>query len=113
MGHNARQKPLRLAEKLTRIRTELGLSQNGMIRQLGATDELRQSHLSAFEVGAREPSLLVLLQYARLAGVTMEVLVDDKLDLPKRLPQKIGSHRDKDVTKNAVKRKGSIRKTVS
>lgn len=34
----------------------------------------------------REPSLLVLLNYARAAGVYLDVLVDDELDLPERLP---------------------------
>jgi len=86
MGRNRRKKPARLAEKLIRIRTEIGVSQTGMIRQLGV-DELSQSHISAFELGAREPSLIVLLTYARLAGVAMELLVDDGLDLPKRLPR--------------------------
>jgi hypothetical protein len=28
----------------------------------------------------------VLLRYARAAGVSMDVLVDDELDLPERLP---------------------------
>ncbi len=82
MGRNSRRKPARLAEKLIQIRNKLGLSQSGMIRRLGF-DELRQSHISAFETGSREPSLLVLLQYARIAGVQMEVLVDDDLYLLK------------------------------
>jgi transcriptional regulator with XRE-family HTH domain len=85
MGFKARQKPAKLGKKLTRIRTELGLSQNEMIRKLGFTDELRQSHISGYELGRREPTLIVLLRYARVAGVTMESLVDDDLDLPKRL----------------------------
>jgi hypothetical protein len=55
-----------------------------MIERLGF-EELRQSHISAFELGAREPSLLVLLQYARIAGVAMEILVDDALDLPNQI----------------------------
>lgn len=38
--------------------------------------------------GEREPSLIVLLRYARLAGVSMDVLADDGLDLPARLPAK-------------------------
>ena len=84
MGHKSRQKPIKLAEKLARIRNELGLSQNGMIRELGLTDELGQSHISMFEHGEREPSLIVLLRYARVAGVSMESLVDDDMDLPKR-----------------------------
>ena len=86
MVHNAREKPIRLPEKLTRIRNGLGLSQNQMIRRLGFS--LRQSHISCYELGTREPSLLVLLRYARIAGVAMEVLVDDELDLPERLSQK-------------------------
>jgi transcriptional regulator with XRE-family HTH domain len=84
MGHKSRQKPTRLAEKLTHIRSRLGLSQNGLIQKLGLTDELAQAHISMFERGEREPSLIVLLCYARLAGVSTDVLIDDDLDLPKR-----------------------------
>lgn len=86
MGDKSRKKPTRLAEKLTHIRNELGLSQNGMIRKLGLTEELGQAHLSMFERGEREPSLLVLLGYARAAGVSTDVLIDDNLDLPEHLP---------------------------
>jgi transcriptional regulator with XRE-family HTH domain len=93
MGHKARRKPAKLAKKLARIRKELGLSQSGMVRQLGLADEIRQSHISAFELGTREPSLVVLLRYARLAGVTMEILVDDKLKLPAKLPAMIKDDR--------------------
>jgi pyrimidine operon attenuation protein/uracil phosphoribosyltransferase len=38
--------------------------------------------------GEREPALHVLLKYARIAGVCLDVLVDDDLDLPDRLPAK-------------------------
>ncbi|MGA9767855.1 MAG: helix-turn-helix transcriptional regulator [Blastocatellia bacterium] len=86
MGRKARLKPAKLASKLAHIRTSLGLSQSEMIWKLGLTDELLQSHISGYELGTGEPSLIVLLRYARLAGVSMEVLVDDELDLPERLP---------------------------
>jgi transcriptional regulator with XRE-family HTH domain len=83
-----RQKPLRLAEKLMRIRSALGLSQNEMIRRLGFEDELIQAHISAYERKRenRVPPLGVVLQYARCAGIDMEVLIDDSLDLPDQLP---------------------------
>ena len=83
-----RQRPLRLAEKLRHIRTALGLSQNEMIRRLGFEGELIQAHISAYERRHenRVPPLGVVLQYARCAGVEMETLVDDSLDLPKVLP---------------------------
>jgi transcriptional regulator with XRE-family HTH domain len=38
--------------------------------------------LSELESGRREPNLLLLLNYARLAKVTVENLIDDDLDLP-------------------------------
>ncbi len=41
-----------------------------------------KSHIHRFEAGVREPSLLVLLEYARVAGVPLETLVDDEIDLP-------------------------------
>lgn len=86
MGAKPRQKPKRLAEKLLRIRLTLGLSQNGMIRRLGAEETLAQNKISGYELGVNEPSLITLLRYARAAGVNMEVLADDDLDLPDKLP---------------------------
>jgi transcriptional regulator with XRE-family HTH domain len=86
MGTFARRKPKRLAEKLLSIRKAYGDSQNALLRRLGLADELTQSDVSAFERGTREPSLLILLEYARTAGVWIDMLVDDDLDLPKNLP---------------------------
>ena len=85
MGRTSRQKPARLSEKLLYIRQALGLSQNQLIRRLGF-EELVQGTISAFESGGREPSLLVLLAYARAANVSVESLIDDALDLPDELP---------------------------
>lgn len=99
MGRNPRKKPLRLPEKLIRIRAELGLSQNEMIRKLGLGDELRQSHISGFELGTSEPSLIVLLRYARVADVPMEALVDDAMDLSDSGKSKLGKR-----TKTKAKR---------
>jgi transcriptional regulator with XRE-family HTH domain len=83
-----RQKPRRLAEKLLHIRRTLNLSQNEMISRLGFSGELIQAHISAYERQHqnRVPPLGVVLQYARCAGVTMEMIVDDNIDLPDELP---------------------------
>jgi|ERR1043165_8835885 transcriptional regulator with XRE-family HTH domain len=81
-----RRKPERLGEKLLAVRQAFGLSQNGMLRRLGVDDELTQAEWSAYERGVRIPSLLVLLQTADLAGVWMDVLVNDELDLPNKIP---------------------------
>ena len=81
-----RQRPARLAEKLTQIRLALGLSQNEMISRLGLGDELIREAVSAFELGTREPPLPILLRYARVACVSTDVLIDDELDLPESLP---------------------------
>jgi transcriptional regulator with XRE-family HTH domain len=84
MGHTPK-KPERLGDKLRQMRDAFGLSQNGMIRRLGLTGELSRARLSEFETGTREPSLLVLLRYAKAGKVPMDVLVDDTVDLPGRL----------------------------
>lgn len=86
MGSAARLKPKRLAEKLLEIRLGLGLSQNGLIRQMGFTDDLTQAQISMFERGIRQPSLLVLAAYAKVANVYVEALIYDDVDLPRRLP---------------------------
>jgi transcriptional regulator with XRE-family HTH domain len=86
MGQSPRPVPARLAEKLLLIRERLRLSQNELIHRLGLDEELTQARVSAYERGVREPSLPVLLMYARTANVSVEALIDDKLDLPKKLP---------------------------
>lgn len=88
MGKAQRPRPARLAEKLTAIRTTLGLSQNGMLNRLGLADEFGRNYISAFELGAREPPLPVLLAYARAANVIVDALIDDELDLPEKLPSR-------------------------
>lgn len=91
MGRMPRPKPARLAEKLLCIRQALGLSQNGMLARLGLDEKLFRSAISGYELGTREPPLPVLLEYARAAGVWLDVLVDDELDLPKRMPANLKS----------------------
>jgi transcriptional regulator with XRE-family HTH domain len=51
-------------------------------------------HISEFENGRREPSLLFLLAVARLSNIPMEVLVDDEEELPRRLPATRRSSRE-------------------
>ncbi|HYY95994.1 MAG TPA: helix-turn-helix transcriptional regulator [Pyrinomonadaceae bacterium] len=84
MARGARLKPKRLAQKLVQIRTTLGLSQNELIRELQV--DLTQNRISEYETDKGEPPLPVLLRYARLAGVCVDVLIDDELDLPDKLP---------------------------
>jgi transcriptional regulator with XRE-family HTH domain len=57
MGSAARRRPKRLAEKLLEIRVGLGLSQNGLIRQMGFGDDLTQAQISMFERGIRQYSV--------------------------------------------------------
>jgi len=83
MGKAKRMKPARLAEKLLQVRESLGLSQSEMVERLGFSDLFSRNYISAFELETREPPLPVLLAYARLAGISTDVLIDDELDLPK------------------------------
>lgn len=91
MGRARRPKPARLASKLLQIRTLLGLTQEQMLNRLSyRKSPLYASQISDFEQGKREPPLLVLLRYSRIAGVPMEILVDDELDIPTQLPDNLG-----------------------
>ena len=85
MGH-ARPRPKRLAEKLRRIRLTLSLSQPEMHRRLRLDEQFPYTRISDYELDKNEPSLTTLLSYARVAGIHMEDLVDDELDLPAKLP---------------------------
>lgn len=86
MARTPRPKPERLPEKLLQIRLALNLSQGGMLYQLGLHERLARNSISAYELGASEPPLPVLLDYARIANVWVDVLIDDALDLPAKLP---------------------------
>jgi transcriptional regulator with XRE-family HTH domain len=92
MGKAARQRPKRLAEKLVTIRKAFGLSQNGMVRRLGLEGQLLREDISRFERGVGgEPPLNILLRYARAISTTghgefLEILIDDEMNLPKKLP---------------------------
>jgi transcriptional regulator with XRE-family HTH domain len=88
MGKQARMRQERLAEKLLQIRQALGLSQSEMLRRLGFEDELDYKRISEYELGTNEPPLAVLLSYARAVNVSTDVLIDDALDLPAKLPAK-------------------------
>ncbi len=85
MGRGKRTQPKKLKEKLTAIRLQTDATQQKMVVLLKSRvsgEFLDSGYISQFENGKREPSLLVLLQYARIARIPMEVLVDDDLDLP-------------------------------
>jgi transcriptional regulator with XRE-family HTH domain len=86
MGKGKRERPTHLARKLAKIRKTFALSQNEMLRHLGLSDKLTREEVSAYERGVREPSLLTLLKYAEAAGVCLDVLVDDKQNLPSKIP---------------------------
>lgn len=86
MGRTPREKPARLAAKLVQIRNALNLSQDDMIRRLGLEHLLTREEVSKYERGLRVPSLPTLLKYARAAGLTVDDLIDDESDLPKKLP---------------------------
>jgi transcriptional regulator with XRE-family HTH domain len=88
MGRSARPRPKRLPDKLLRIREALGLSQNEMLARLGLRERLLRAAVSGYELGNIEPPLPVILQYARVAGICTDVLLDDELDLPAKLPGK-------------------------
>ena len=85
MVKKSRERPARLAEKLKQIRQALGLSQSEMLRRIGREESGHRNFISDYENGKRVPSLLEVLAYARAVGLSMDVLVDDDLELPMHL----------------------------
>lgn len=79
---NARRKPKKLARKLLVVRQRLGVSQTEMARLL----QLKKTYtvVSSYETGRREPDLIVLLRYAKVAKVSTDILIDDTKDLPRK-----------------------------
>ena len=82
MGRGVRLRPKHLGKKLKQIREHLDLSQVGMAQALGFPT-VHPTNISGYERGLREPPYPVLLKYARLIQVSTDVLIDDKLSLPR------------------------------
>lgn len=90
MGKARRVVPERLPEKLKRIRLGLDLSLEMMVRvlesqliNLGYSDiNLYSGYITEFEQGKREPILPVLLAYARVSKINVEILIDNDLEMP-------------------------------
>ena len=88
MGRASRRQhiPARLGEKLLQIRTSLKLTQQSIPERLELPPEITQSNISAYERGTKEPPIFVIKKYAEIANLWIDVLVDDSLDLPQRIP---------------------------
>jgi transcriptional regulator with XRE-family HTH domain len=81
MARYKRKGPKKLADKLRQVRLLMHMTQQEVADRLG-TDA---SSVSRFERGIREPSLLEILEYSYMSGVAVEILIDDKKNVAKRL----------------------------
>jgi len=57
-----------------------------MLRHLGTEHSFQTARISEYESGVRQPSLWILLAYARVARVHLESLIDDEATLPDTIP---------------------------
>ena len=80
MGHS-RPRPKHLAKKVLQIRRNLGVSQGELVRQLSVQALIDHTTISKYELDKNEPPLTILLAYARLAGIPVERIIDDELEL--------------------------------
>ena len=78
-----RQTPKYLGKKLKHVRENLGIkTYDEMIKRLNLEEaSLYRASIHRYENGEREPSLIVLLRYSQLAGITINDLVDDTVEL--------------------------------
>ena len=61
----------KLDKKLLQIRESLGMSQREIVKALNYEDTpLRASQISQYETGQREPTMMLVLAYAKLAGIS-------------------------------------------
>ena len=91
MGRTRRPQPKKLKKKLHNIRLKLEFTQDEMAKQLhkfGSERAVHSGYVADYESGKREPSLLVILAYAKLIGSSTDVLINDEIDLPDKLTSK-------------------------
>ena len=97
MGRISHHIPIHLGKKLKRIRTDLGFSQNEMLKninlklekhkggilkrlEISKENKLTRSSISGYELGTRMPPYYVVMAYAEAANVYLEVLYDDRVE---------------------------------
>lgn len=80
MGTKPRDTPARLPFKLKTVRQRLDASQSQMASLLEFKDR-SPARISEWESGQREPSLIILLRYAKLGQICVDQLIDDAVDL--------------------------------
>ena len=96
MGRGIRTLPKNLPEKLRNIRLNLDYNFQDMgnvlldhLETIAYKDiKIYRGHIKEFEQGKREPQIPILLAYANLANVFVDVLIDDNLHLPENIPCK-------------------------
>lgn len=94
MGLKKRVIPRALPRKLKFIRSyfnltleELSTKIENELEKLGYADiKVYTGSITEFEKGKREPQLPVLLAYAHIANVYVDILINDNLELPTKLP---------------------------
>ena len=107
MGSKPKFRPVHLGQKLRQIRIALNLTQSEMLEKLGAANHLSSSRISEFETGTRQPSLSILLAYARVARIHLEILIDDEAVLPPKLPGSFDFGRYKQKTGSSQPKAGN------
>lgn len=73
--------PQNMGKKLKAIRLHLGLTQNQLAEVIGKKEPSRRSRIHEWETGKRQPDFISLLAYARLVGITTDILIDDEQEL--------------------------------
>jgi len=84
MGRKPRKRPQHLGRKLCEIRDSFGISQGRMLVKLGFPAKGR-NNLSNYETDKREAPSELVLAFAKVVGVNVDVLFDDRRELPKAL----------------------------
>ena len=52
-----------------------------MVKRLGVQELIDHTTISKYELDKNEPPLAILLAYARLAGISVEQIIDDEFEL--------------------------------
>jgi transcriptional regulator with XRE-family HTH domain len=81
----ARNRPQLLPAKLRQLRVYLNINEGKLAKQIVADIKshserrirIKPSYIAKFERGKREPDLVILLGYSRLAKVPIEAFIDD------------------------------------